>query len=292
MKFYRIIFLLVIFPVSLLSQEKIVKLTDTPQFEGKPTWSPDGKFIAYAARRDREMNIWKIPAEGGEPVRLTYDTKHNFYPSWSPDGKKIAFQATVESGINLFLMATDGVDIEQLTADGGEWPIWHPGGDKILFKKGDNENIKYYIIDINSKEVKLLYETDKKGFLSRPVWHPDGINILFSIRPTWALPGKKGNLLDFSNIYMYNTRQKFIKVLTKNKLNTDRAQLTVDPSGKYFAFIEGENLHIASIIKAPTIDYKKTIEINGLDPAWSPDGKKIAFSSKQNYDICLLYVDF
>ena len=49
-----------------------------------PAWSPDGRWIAFSMRGD----IWKVPAEGGEPIALTQGPAYHFEPAWSPDGAR------------------------------------------------------------------------------------------------------------------------------------------------------------------------------------------------------------
>src|SRR5579862_9777004 len=51
-----------------------------------PTWSPDGKWIAFTMRGD----IWKVPAAGGAAVALTAGPAYHFEPAWSPDGRRLA----------------------------------------------------------------------------------------------------------------------------------------------------------------------------------------------------------
>ena len=76
----------------------------------EPTWSPDGKWIAFSMQGD----IWKVPAEGGEAIALTQGPWYHFEPEWSPDGRSIAM--TIDTGGNL--------DIGVVGADGGVVP--HP----------------------------------------------------------------------------------------------------------------------------------------------------------------------
>jgi Tol biopolymer transport system component len=56
-----------------------------------PTWSPDGKWIAFHSNRAGDFDVWAMPASGGEAVQVTSGPKSDMRPAWSPDGKRIAF---------------------------------------------------------------------------------------------------------------------------------------------------------------------------------------------------------
>ncbi|MCL4782096.1 MAG: PD40 domain-containing protein, partial [Bryobacterales bacterium] len=50
-------------------------------------WSPDGRMLAYCAQRENNFDIYVIPLEGGEEVRVTAAASHDDGPDYSPDGK-------------------------------------------------------------------------------------------------------------------------------------------------------------------------------------------------------------
>jgi len=70
----------------------IEKLYMTRQI-GRPTWSPDGKSIAYISNMSGRNNLWVVPAEGGFPTQLTVSDQRQTAPTWSPDGKWIAYES-------------------------------------------------------------------------------------------------------------------------------------------------------------------------------------------------------
>ena len=106
--------------------------------------SADGAQIVYAVREpvmtddeSRFVNhLYRVPAAGGEPLRLTYGPASQSAPRWSPDGRYIAFLSDRQGGkVNLYV----------LRADGGEaWPLtdveknvqafaWSPDGSQLAF---------------------------------------------------------------------------------------------------------------------------------------------------------------
>lgn len=64
--------------------------SDAPGMEYHPTWSPDGRWVAFVTWSDTVGgHVWKVPAAGGEPVRLTERSGEYAKPFWSPDGTEI-----------------------------------------------------------------------------------------------------------------------------------------------------------------------------------------------------------
>jgi Tol biopolymer transport system component len=92
-------------------------LTNHPASDGAPSWSPDGKKIAFHSGRDGETSeIYVMDADGGNVQRLTDNTVYDLGPVWSPDGKKIAFYSdNFFFGNDIFVMNADGSNRRRLT---------------------------------------------------------------------------------------------------------------------------------------------------------------------------------
>ena len=71
------------------------RLTASPKQDRHPTWSPDGKWIAFESNRDGDYQIYVISTSGGEARRLTHLSTGANQPVWSPDGHHIAFISPV-----------------------------------------------------------------------------------------------------------------------------------------------------------------------------------------------------
>ena len=60
-----------------------------------PTFSPDGKFIAYASDRTGNLDIWvQALSAGSEPIQVTRSPAQDTQPSWSPDGARLVFRSS------------------------------------------------------------------------------------------------------------------------------------------------------------------------------------------------------
>jgi len=102
---------------------------DLPACSG-PSFSPDGKTVAFASRQAERNAIWLVPAGGGTPVKL-YDKDGACEPHWSPDGKRIVY----ETETHVFTIGADGKGNRMVTWFGGlqRYPRFSPDGKRIVF---------------------------------------------------------------------------------------------------------------------------------------------------------------
>ena len=84
-----------IFTVAISGNTTPVQMTTHKDGATKPTWSPDGKQMAFTRSVEDKNQIFVISMEGGEPMQLTKDKYGASNPKWSPDGKKILYSSSV-----------------------------------------------------------------------------------------------------------------------------------------------------------------------------------------------------
>ena len=80
--------------------------------------SPDGKFLAYCAKRGEEWDIYAIPTAGGDEIRLTNAPGLDDGPEYSYDGQWIYFNSHRTGRMHLYRMKTDGSEQEQRRRSG------------------------------------------------------------------------------------------------------------------------------------------------------------------------------
>ena len=175
-------------------------LTNDPNSDLSPSWSPDGKRIAFVSYRDGKVHaihgwptseIYVMDADGGNPQNLTNNSDDDFHPAWSPDGKRIAFTSykdghfigEFEITSEIYLMDADGGNQQKLTENRKNdfSPSWSPDGKRIAFssdRKGDFVNSEIYVMDADGGNLQRL--TENRDWDYAPSWSPDGKRIAFS----------------------------------------------------------------------------------------------------------------
>jgi dipeptidyl aminopeptidase/acylaminoacyl peptidase len=190
--------------------------------DANPVWSPDGTRIAFTSKRDsKTMQLFVIPIEGGEALRLTDYPEDIEELEWSPDSKKLVFSTRVRetdpeeedrnrapmrltrlqfrmdnvgwtSGRrkHLFTVHADGSsDPTQLTFGDYEdsAPAWSPDGDRIAFTSARHDNwdihptTAIYVVAASGGEPEALTGTDSSAWA--PSWSADGARIAHYFAP-------------------------------------------------------------------------------------------------------------
>jgi TolB protein len=139
-----------------------------------PTFSPDGRQIAFVSTRAGGQQIYVMSADGtGQELFAPFDygvTGNSNAPEWSPDGMQIAFHRDVMGAPQLFLMNVRSRVVRQLTSYGrNEDPTWAPDGRHLAFISDRTGRRQVWTIDVESGRVRQLTTI---GDARLPAWSP------------------------------------------------------------------------------------------------------------------------
>ncbi|MGE5642486.1 MAG: TolB family protein [Byssovorax cruenta] len=120
-----------------LASGETKQLTDTPEYEGSPTFSPDGSFLAFESYNGNDLDILVGPATDplDKAVRLTTTSASDSSPAWAPDGRHIAFISDGEV-VLADLDKTDNDRFQNLSKTDSaaeSHPVWSPDGQKLAW---------------------------------------------------------------------------------------------------------------------------------------------------------------
>ncbi len=168
--------------------------------EVEPTWSPDGRRIAY--QRDAGLRIMKADGSGQQRIASGYS---QFAPAWSPrlpgGGSRIAFSSNDEPCYYLICTVNpEGKSPVKLSATGnldGYAPSWSPGGGQIAFysRAFGADDLGIYAANADGTgAVRRLTNAPGEGYDEAydedPAWSPDGERIVFSRDVSRRMPGE------------------------------------------------------------------------------------------------------
>jgi Tol biopolymer transport system component len=187
------------------------------EYDANPTWSPDGRKIAFVSDRTGSAEIYVMNADGSGQRRLTRHAKPGGL-AWSPDGRMLAFGSHARGGPrDVYVMNSDGTGLLNLTPGpgGGEALSWSPDSRKIGFRSLRDGSGEIYVVNVDGTGLRRLTRLTRSPVssgwttFSGPTWSPDGRKILF-VRVGW------GDGLANSEILVMNADGSRQRNLTRN----------------------------------------------------------------------------
>ena len=194
------------------------RLTSHVGYEMFPRFSPDGQTIAFTGHYDGNTEVYTIPSNGGEPLRVTYTATNarddlgdrmgpnNIVMGWTVDGKDIIYRNRISSGFDgrLFTVNKEGGLSEQIPLPEGGFCCYSPDGKQLAYNRVMREfrTWKYYkggmaddiwIYDPAKKSVENITKNDAQDIM--PMWIGDEIYFISDRDRTM-------------NIFVYNTKTK------------------------------------------------------------------------------------
>jgi Tol biopolymer transport system component len=244
----------------------IQRLTDYPERDGYPAYSPDGTKIAFYAYHNG-METWSIhlmDADGGNRQRLTNikGIRHNA-PVWSPDGTTIMYGADYDiDHQEIWLMNADGSNQRRLMVEGSEesslarMPEFSPDGTTIIFVSDRDGDSEIYIMDVDGTNLQRLTDNDSDDWW--PDWSPNDEQIAF-------MSDRDGDY----EIYIMDVDGTNVQQLTDNNDEDWRPKWSSDSSHLIFTCRPGGDYEICVMDADGSNNQQLTDNyVNDIQPTW------------------------
>ena len=156
-----------------LDTRTVKQLTFDGSADLSPSWSPDGRKLAFTSDRGGRPQIYLMDADGSNARRLTYDGDYNAAPAWSPKGDWIVYVCRIPSeGFKLCRISPNGERRGQITTGQSidDSPSWAPNGRHLVFSSIRRGESQLYIITVDGKGLEKI--STMGSHLSSPSWSP------------------------------------------------------------------------------------------------------------------------
>lgn len=236
-----------------------------------PDWSPDGRYLVYAARGD----IWKIPVDGGPAVALTEGPAYHSEPAFSPDGDKIALTMDIDDDLEIGIVDVATGQLTRLTnSPQPDFAAeWSPDGASLFFVSRRYGDLDILRLEIATGQISKVIAGPGNEY--QPKISPDG--------QTLAYVGPVENRNGSGGIWRWSLVSG-----ERELVHYEESSYRLKPQWS----ADGQNLiYVSDAAGSPDLavvpaNGGNRIRLSGessaeFDPAISPNGQRLAFVSNE-----------
>ena len=225
-----------------------------------PSWSPDGKKVAYVSFETGLANVFIQNISTGKRDSVLSKNTQISSPSWSPDGKYLSLTLYQDGNAEIYILRLRDKTLTRMT---NQFAIdtessWSPKGNKILFTSGRSGSPQIYELDLrrlNSKAKRITFEG---SYNAKASYLPNEEGIIFVNRSADGL----------FHIALKYKKENFIRILTEAKMDESPS---VAPNGNMVIYgITEEDQSMLAGFSLSGASFKLPASQGEVrEPAWS-----------------------
>ena len=227
-----------------------------------PSWSPDGKKVAYVSFEDRKPVIYVHELATGRRIALSNQKGNNSAPAWSPDGRKLAISLSKDGNTQIYGINADGTGLQRLTRGNtiDTEPQYSADGRYIYFTSDRGGNPQIYRMSAEGEQAEGVKRvTYKQGFVTSPRISPDGKFLAYI-----------ANIGGAYRLYILNLATGDAQALTDSASDESPSFAA---NGRYVLY--SSKVNGKRVLAAVSVDgnAKQVLSIPGSDvrqPSWGP----------------------
>lgn len=228
-----------------------------------PSWSPDGKRIAYSTGVETYgAAIANADGSGVRPL-IASGTPEGYAGSWAPDGTRLAISVKVGDGFAIEVVDVERGGRTRLTSGTSRdtRPAFSPDGKRIAFASDRDASYQVYVMNADGTGVTRL---TNEGLAWGAAWSPDGTHLAFNSDRTGR-----------SEIYVMNTDGSDQRRLTRDTKGPSW-EPAWSPDGRRIAFTsrrdQDSEIYAMNADGSDLVDLTRTPGLQEASPSWSKDG--------------------